>query len=101
MAAARERHDGVLNIPDLMKRAKSNLQNPVDGSVHSILQNGSAEFGSTYHSYGGSEEDMLEESDVYVDLGEDPEDGLVAALAKKAGEAKANGLSTGGASRFA
>lgn len=38
MAAACDRHDGVLNIPDLLKKAKSTAEHPLGGSVHSILQ---------------------------------------------------------------
>ncbi|PXF44743.1 hypothetical protein BWQ96_05502 [Gracilariopsis chorda] len=100
MAAACDRHDGVLNIPKLLEKAQADAQTPIEGSIHSILQSRAFEHGSTYHSTGGAEEDMLEESDVYVGLGEDPKEDLEAALDGKVEKARANGLSTSGASRL-
>lgn len=56
--------------------------------------------GSTYHSAGGIENDGLEEDDVYVDIGEDSEEDLIAELEKRIEDARKKGISEKGAARL-
>ena len=53
-----------------------------------------------YHSQGVDEEDHLEETDIYIDLGDDPQEGLDEALMNMAPEAKGNGLSEKGCQKL-
>ena len=57
-------------------------------------------FGTTFHSDCGTEEDMLEDSDVYVDLGEDSPEELDMALSERLSEARKSGLSDIGAQKL-
>lgn len=100
MAAACDRNNGVLNIPDMLRRANLDGANAAAGSIHSLLYERGLEYGSTYHSGGGADADMLEDSDVYVDLGDDPKEDLDQALKKKVDEAISNGLSSDGGARL-
>lgn len=50
--------------------------------------------GSTFHSQGANEMDALEDSDVYLDLGDDPPEDLDFALKGSVKQAKENGLCT-------
>ena len=50
-------------------------------------------FGTTFHSDCGTEEDMLEDSDVYVDLGEDSPEERDMALPETLSGARKSGLS--------
>lgn len=63
--------------------------------IHSILSDSSFEHGSTFHSSG--EESYTEDSDIYIDIGEDPEEDLSRAIQKMIDDAVANGLSPEGA----
>ena len=100
MAAACDRNNGVLNIPEMLRRASLDNANVAAGSIHSLLYERGLEHGSTYQSAAGVDDDMLEESDVYVDLGDDPNQNLDHALTAKVGEAVSNGLSPSGRVRL-
>ena len=58
------------------------------------------DFGSTFHSEGGGEDDHLEDSNFYVDLGEDSPDELKKAVANLVEDARNNGLSDAGSERL-
>ena len=96
MAAACDRINCVLNIPEMLRRASLDDANAAAGSIHRFLYGRGLEHGSTYHSAAGVDDEMLEESDVYVDLGDDPNENLDHALKAKVGEAVSNGLSPSG-----
>lgn len=55
----------------------------------------------TFHSQGGGEEDSMDDSDVYVDLGEDPVEDLEAALASRVEDARRAGMTEGGLATLA
>lgn len=79
MAAACDRQNGVTNIPEMLARLpKEETKGPVASSIHSLLQLRDA-FG-TFHSQGGPEKDSMGDSDVYVDIGEEPVEDPEAAL---------------------
>ena len=60
-----------------------------------------SQWGSTFHQDGGAEDDALEDSDVYVDLGEDPVKELECMLSNKVDEARKTGISGEGSRRLA
>ncbi len=103
LAATCDRYGGVVDVPGLLKKRDDNIsraaQNP--GSIYGILQLRDATKACTFHSHGGAEEDMLDDGDVYVDLGEDKVRDLEAALEARVADAKSNGLSNAGAARLA
>eukprot|EP00171_Calliarthron_tuberculosum_P002686 IDg2686t1 len=102
LAAARDRLGGIVNVPELLKKAGYS-DDPCatrNGSIQSILRERGLDWGSTYHSHGGAEYDTLDESGVYVDLGEDTPEELDEALMKIIADATENGLSEAGVSRL-
>lgn len=66
-----------------------------------MLQKRNVEYGSTFHRHGCTEEDKLEDSDIYVDLGEDTPEELKAAFAARVDQARENGLSEAGTVKLA
>ena len=63
------------------------------GSMHSLTGFAREQWGSTFHQDGGTEEDVLENSDIYVELGEDPIQELNVLLRERAAEAITAGMS--------
>lgn len=99
LATASDRFKGVVDVPDLLD-TQDKRDSAADGSIHSLLQRHTFEFGSTFHSQGGTEEDKLEDSDIYIDLGEDTPDKLDTALHERVQQARANGMSEAGCDRL-
>lgn len=95
LAAASDRFKGAVDVPDILE-AQDNIDTAQGGSIHSLLEQHSFEFGSTFHHQRGTEEDSLEDSDIYIDLGEDSPDKLKACLAERVHEARTNGMSDDG-----
>ena len=103
MQAAADRLDGVAHMPTLLQQHKKKIDvteaTPIGDEeppsiIAGLLENG------IYHSEGGAEADFLEETDVYIDLGEyDPAD-LTSALQQSVTTAVKNGLSTSGGDRL-
>ena len=102
MAAARDRLGSVVDVPALFGR--QGLENtPCAGSsssIHGILAQRRLESSSTFHSAGVSEEDGLEDADVYIDLGDDSDQDLELALAGMIEKARDSGLTETGARRL-
>ena len=93
LSTACDKNDGIINIPDaLAQDAKSR-----DGGLIAALLEDAM---GTYHSHGGEEADALDDSDVYIDLGDDPEEELDAALEKSVLDAEENGLSEQGVGKL-
>lgn len=86
LAAACDRNDGVFNAQDVQ------YENEV-GSIESLLSDG------IFHSAGGIEDDNISD-DVYIDIGEDAEGEVEAALESRVQKAIENGLSQNGAQRL-
>ncbi len=63
-------------------------------SIHSLMQNG------TFHCNNGAEDDFVDDTNVYVDLGEDCDADLSAALCERLKEARDCGMSAGGLQRL-
>lgn len=103
LAAACDRYKGIINVPELLSAKRS-----TDGSdegqtspeaIYSLLQQ-DFELGSTFHSDAGTEDDKLADSNVYIDIGEDSEEDLDAALADRVVDASRNGLSKAGTEKL-
>jgi len=94
LAVACDRFKGDVDIDAILPPNK--MPDPTAGTIHSLLQHRDFEFGSTFHSQGATEEDKLEDSDIYIDLGDDPEEALDKALADRIQQARANGMSEDG-----
>lgn len=69
-------------------------------TIQAVIRDRAWEFGSTYHSEGGSDVDCLEDSNVYVDLGEEAPDELEKAITEMIDDAKYDGLSDAGVERL-
>ena len=95
LAAACDRYNGVLDIPSMLEHHRQE-DNSTEKSVFSLLRERAMASSSTFHSQGGFEDDYLEDSNVYIDLGDDPLDDLRAALALRVVEARAEGMSAEG-----
>lgn len=99
LAAAADRFRGVVNVPELL--GNNDRKSTVDsGSIQSLLRENNLEFGSTFHSQGGSEDDRLDDSSVYVDIGEDTAEALDSALASRVEQALTNGISPDGSKKL-
>ena len=84
-----------VDVPKLLEKLRSdnNSQNRTTGDIQSLMNAAKSQWGSTFHQDGGAEDDALEDSDVYVDLGEDPVKELECMLSKKVDEARKAGIS--------
>ena len=102
LAAVCDRHDGVVCVPELIEKLKEDesIQNSDSGEVKSLINAMTKHFGTTFHSDCGTEEDMMEDSDVYVDLGEDSPEELDMALSERLSESRKSGLSDIGAQKL-
>ena len=102
LAAVCDRHGGVVCVPELIEKLKEdkNIQNSDSGEVKSLINAMTKTFGTTFHSDCGTEEDMLEDSDVYVDVGEDSPEELGMALSERLSEARKSGLSDLGSQKL-
>lgn len=88
LEAACDNHDGIIDAAELNQESKPSER------VASLLTE------AIFHSAGGYENDGLEEDDVYIDLGEDPDEDIVAEIQKRVDEAKSNGLSPDGVKKL-
>lgn len=80
-----DKHDGEIDMAEMMSNRTIDEQNN-NGSIATLLLE------NIYHSAGGSEQDGLEEEDIYIDLGEDTEEDINNALEQRINEAKDKGL---------
>lgn len=92
LLAACDKNDGVINVPKALS-ADAETRSLPSGTVASLL----SERDGISHSQDGAEEDDLDESGVYIDIGEDPQEDLDAALEQAVATAKQQGLSDDGA----
>lgn len=99
LAASADRFHGIVNVPELLSKV-GKVTKAKGGTVHSLLQNDSLEFGSTFHSQAGSEDNILDCSYVYVDIGGESAEELDTALAASVEQAFQNGMSREGAKKF-
>ncbi|CAN8061292.1 unnamed protein product [Agarophyton chilense] len=88
IAAACDKNDGEINIPDALETDAKNRRAQANGTIASIMRAG------MYHSTAAEGEDGLEDTKVYIDLGEDDPQVLEDTLQKRVQEAKKNGMST-------
>ena len=102
LAAVCDRHDGVVCVPELIEKLKEdkNIQNSDSGELKSLINAMTKNFRTTFYSDCGTEEEMLEDSDVYVDLGEDSPDDLDMALSERLSEERKSGFSDIGAQKL-
>ena len=63
------------------------------GSIRSIMATGADDFGSTFHGKGDDGQEALENTNVYVDLGEDDSAEIENALNGLVEKARTNGMS--------
>ena len=91
-----------MNVPDLLKRSEKS-DAPLPGghkSIKGILRDRGLDFGSTFHNEGGTNEDHLENGNVYVDLGEDSPEERKEGLSDLLQDARSNGLCKSDAERL-
>ena len=102
LEASCDKYGGTVDVPELLGKLASedNPQNRTTGDIQSLMSAAKAQWGSTFHQDGGAEEDALEDSDVYVDLGDDPIEDLEAMLEQRVEEARAAGISEKGSKRL-
>lgn len=80
LAAACDRNDGIIDVPEILAKYDNKQEHDTVGSIHDLLV--FTPDGSTFHSLGGDEHDGLEDSELYVDLRDDPEEALDSTLAE-------------------
>lgn len=102
LAAARDRLGGVVDVSELLADAGLSDDPCADGAttIASILRDHTQQWGSTFHSEGGFEDDNIDSTKVYVDLGEDSDAELDAALRSLVTCAIESGLDSAHASRL-
>ena len=100
LAGATERFNGSVDVPENLQKQKR-VDAALGGSIHIVLQRRNQDFGSTFHSHGSTQEDKLEDSNIYIDLGEDVPEDLDVALAARVEQACANGMSIEGSKKLA
>lgn len=105
LSAACQSFKGLFNVPTLLsgKGGSSENDNSVrndkfseHGTIRSLLKTSHFEFWSTFRGEGEDGKEENEESDVYIDIGEDSEHDPDAALAARVQEAQDEGMSEGG-----
>ena len=74
LEAARDKFGGTVDVPELLEKlfSENGAQKRTTGTTQSLTGFPKEQWGSTFHQDGGTVEDALEGSEVYVDLGEDP-----------------------------
>ena len=103
LSMACDRYNGHVDIEQAMREAGTPNEpcaRVPAGSICGILKSSTPEYGSTFHSRGDEGSDFLEETDVYVDLGEDTPEELDAAIEKQVAGARAEGMSEEGCARL-
>ena len=83
MTAARDRLGSEVDVPVILKEKgyeDKASANPKKNSIHSILLQRDQTLCGTYQSEGYAEMDFVAESDVCVDLGDDPEEDWVGSI---------------------
>ena len=98
LAAACDDNHGAVDVAALLAQKRNEGPNGCTdkkskGTVCSILEDPLAGSGAMYHSQGANETDGLENTEVYINLGEDAPGAVENELRKKVEEAKQNGLS--------
>lgn len=95
LAVARDRFDGMVDVQEALKETgrENEAYARAETSINSLLQGTGLEWGSTFHSSQGEDDDNLDESEVYIDLGEDSEEERDKALQALVQNAKQQGLS--------
>ena len=93
LEAACDKFGGTVHVPELLEKLSSENQNRTTGNIHSLTWFTREQWGSTFHQGGGTKEDTLEDSDVYVDLGEHPIQELDVLLQERVAEAITAGMS--------
>lgn len=100
LSAACDQHDGVINVPEALNAdAKARQATGTPAMIAALMGNHDPRAG-IYHSRGGDEQDNLDNSGVYIDLGDDPPEALDAALDKAVERAQENGISDAGAAEL-
>ena len=89
LSAACDKNDRIINIPDALAQDANSLDG---GLIAALLEDAMG----TYHGHSGEETDALDDSDVYIDFGDDLEKELDAALEKSVLDAEKDGLSEQG-----
>lgn len=90
LATACDKNNGVINVPQAM--AADRAARASKGTIAALVSEG------IFHSdEGGEEVDALDDSSVYIDIGDDPPEERDAALEVSVQEAQQNGLSEKGA----
>lgn len=85
LATACDKNQGVINVPQAL--ASDTAARAAKGTIAALPGDG------VFHSDEGGELDALEESNVYIDIGEDPESKRDEALEASVQKAGKNGLS--------
>ena len=91
LAAAAERFDGFVDVPDLLLDGEQNSAN--GGSVNMLRAND----WQVSHSGATNDDDQCDDDDIYIDLGDDREEDVAAALRDAIANARKAGLSKAGA----
>ncbi|CAN8071777.1 unnamed protein product [Agarophyton chilense] len=95
IAAACDKNNGEINIPDALETDAKNRRAQEKGTIASIMKSG------MYHSTAAEGDDGLEDTKVYIDLGEDDPQVLEDTLKTRVQEAKQNGMSAQGVQELA
>lgn len=90
LEAAKDQHDGTIDAAEMPQEGTRNT----DDRIQALLAE------AIFHSAGGIEEDGLGDDDIYIDMGDDPEEHIVAELEKRVDDARKKGLSKEGAQRL-
>eukprot|EP00737_Agarophyton_chilense_P000949 gb/GEZJ01001057.1/.p1 GENE.gb/GEZJ01001057.1/~~gb/GEZJ01001057.1/.p1 ORF type:complete len:583 (-),score=92.79 gb/GEZJ01001057.1/:1849-3597(-) len=95
LAAACDQHNGIINIPEALER-DSNLRHAQgSGTIASLLQSG------TFHSSATEGDDGLEDTNEYIDLGDDDQSVIDEGVSNLVDKAKENGMSENGIVKLA
>lgn len=94
IAATCEKNDGVINVPEVLEADAKKRRAETEGTIASIMKTG------VYHSTATEGDGGLEDTQVYIDLGDDDPQVLDEALKKRVDEAKQNGMTQRGAEKL-
>ena len=96
IAVACDNNDGTVDVAALMAQQRNGNaigeEAAASSTVCSILEDPTAGSGSMFHSQGADESDGLDDSDVYINLGEDEPGEVDEEMARKVREAVGNGM---------
>ena len=94
-----DRHGGAIDIAVLVEKFKDGEQNCDKGTIRSLIRASSVQIGSTFHRDSGGDDEGMEDSDVYVDLEDNPIDAIRAQMAERFKETRSAGIPERGAKR--